>query len=223
MPLFTNIMGGLSGLGALTSLSLFGSASSSLSTITMPASVIAGDVAVLLDFSSNSSASAPTNVVPSGWTQIGSGNDYFIDDAVGARVTMSYKILAGTEGGTSITGMAGTYPKKVMFVFRGNRAVAAVTAGSFTSTISLTNPSSITVGTTTASLCPLVVMGLGGCNNSTAAFTTESPAFDATVSPADADAIAGYKIYNSSPAMHTIDIADLGAINGLVGAYISCT
>ncbi|MER8464177.1 hypothetical protein [Mesorhizobium sp. M1396] len=70
---------------------------------------------------------------------------------------------------------------------------------------------------------PLVVIGVAVGSGGTAVFSTASPAFDATqTAGSGAPVIAGYKLYNASPANHTIDMADLG-INVLASGYLRFT
>lgn len=85
-------------------------------TISMPAGIQSGDLAVLFDLAQNTSTTQPTAVTPTGFTNESSnaaGATY------GVRSMSSYKVLTGSE--TTITGMAtGTRDTlKVLVVFRG--------------------------------------------------------------------------------------------------------
>jgi hypothetical protein len=84
-------------------------------TIAMPADIAAGDYAWLVDFSQNTSTSAPALVTPSGFTNVLSQTSAATN---GTRIAQSIKILDGTE--TTITGMAvGTRGAlKLLLVFR---------------------------------------------------------------------------------------------------------
>ena len=54
-------------------------------------------------------------------------------------------------------------------------------------------------------------------------FSTASPAFDSVIG-FDAGSpymLLGYKIYNTSPANHSIDMNDQGTFNNLLSGYVS--
>jgi hypothetical protein len=55
----------------------------------------------------------------------------------------------------------------------------------------------------------LIVIGETWSNTGTTAFSTASPAFDGDIAAA-ATFRVGYKVYNSSPVDHTIDMNDIG-------------
>jgi hypothetical protein len=98
-----------------TSISVHTNVTSLATTITMPSTIIAGDVAVLFDFSTTT-----TSVTPSTWTLINGAS------TTGIRTNISSKLLTGTEGGSTITGMAGT-TRKVLVIYRGNTAINSIT------------------------------------------------------------------------------------------------
>jgi hypothetical protein len=81
-------------------------ASSTATTITIPALVQEGDLLVLADTSTT-----VTDVTPSGWTSISKVT------TTGIRTNVSYKIAGSGDAGTSVTGMAGT-TRKIMSVHR---------------------------------------------------------------------------------------------------------
>lgn len=93
-------------------------ASTGSNTVTMPAGIQAGDIAILFDLAQNTTTTQPTAVTPTGWTSI-SNNAAGV--TFGVRSQSSYLVLAGTEGGSTITGMAaGTRDTlKRLIVFRG--------------------------------------------------------------------------------------------------------
>ncbi len=98
------------------SISLLGTSTSADSaTIDMPAGIAAGNYAWLVDFSQNTSTSAPALVTPSGFTNVLSQTSAATN---GTRIAQSIKILDGTE--TTITGMGvGTRGAlKLLLVFR---------------------------------------------------------------------------------------------------------
>lgn len=195
-------------------------ATSSADTITIPAGALAGDVAILADYATNSTASEPTLVTPTGWTS--DGEIGFISATTGSRMDVSHKILVGGDPGASITGMAGTEDEqKIMFVFRpAGGTIATVTGNDYAEEATDANPASQTANAS-AGAAPIIVIGAGGNRGGAPAFSTASPAFDSTttVDPGTPALIAGYKVYNSAPLDHDIDVNDLGNNNILVSLY----
>jgi hypothetical protein len=210
------------GAGGLTSITFVNSAISNAATITVPAAAQTGDVAILFDVAESTTGTPPSDVVPTNWTGITTTT--FVNSAGnGQRCRISYKILTGGDPGASITGMNGTARNdKVMLVVRGNVAATAVSAEDWTLVGEETDPASQTVNASTLGTAPLVVFGMANARLSTAVFSTASPAFDATVADGTADLLAGYKIYDSAPADHTIDMADLGN-NMLASGFLELT
>lgn len=190
------------GFGSSVSLAFFASALSTASTITWPASVAAGDIAVIVDCARNTLATNPGAVTPSGFTNmvnnIGIGN---------SRYMVSRKLLLGSETG-ALTGMNGTAANdKVLLVFRGG--ATALSSSTWNQEGTTGDPASQSV-LASGGVAPLVVVGAAFAQTGSAVFSTASPAFDATVINGSTDLRVGYKIYNSAPADHTIDMADLG-------------
>jgi hypothetical protein len=208
--------------GALTSITQVLSAISATTTITAPSGIQAGDLIVLLDVSCG--YSLPTAVVPTGFTQI-----ININDTTDVAAVASYKIAVGTEGGTSITGMAGT-TSKVMYVFRGNKAAAAATVGDVGNQWTSGNPTAQTI-TAASGTPPLVVFGFyssaqsGTVNPRTftvggvGAKDAELQSF-ADGAYLDCDTWIAYKIYNLAPADAVVDMDDEGDNNFLGSCYI---
>ena len=205
---------GAAGSAALTTLTFVNSAVSNAATITIPADAAAGDLAVLFDYSTHGGATI-TDVTPTNW----SSDPSMMGTQTGGRIRVSYKILVGGDPGSSVTGLNDTNYNKVMFIFRGDVAITSVTIGSWHATVTGTDPVSQSV-TASGQATPLVVLGGTGSEGNTAAFTTASPAFDATVATADNNLLGGYKIYNSSPADHTVDSGDLTTNDGLCSGYL---
>ena len=188
------------------------SASSTTSTIVIPAAAAIGDLAVLFDYAEGSGL--PTDVVPTNWTGLVTAT---VDNF---RIRCSRKVLVGGDPGATITGMNGSVGNdKVMLVFRPSSAIATVTPSTWLAEVTLGNPASQAISASGQAV-PIIVFGCAAINGGTAAFSTASPAFDAEVAKAQADIIAGYKIYNSGPANHTIDMNDLGDSNGLASGYL---
>ena len=178
------------------------------------------DVALFIDHCG--ATDPPTAVTPSGFTNV-------INDSgeaePGTRAMANWKKLAGSEG--SVTGMnastGGVNPdnNKIGLVFRPSRDFTTLTVSTpQTSGITDANPSSITVDPSADPLAS-VLIGVAGVYVGTATFSTASPAFDAEINISDNDLRVGYKIYNTSPASHSIDINDLGSCNWLAGFYFT--
>lgn len=205
----------------VTSLSLFNTALSTAQTITAPASIVAGDLIVLMDRAGANSATAPVAVTPTGFTLI---NGQVLNDASDAdRVVWSYKIAVGTEGGTSITGMNGAFNSKVMAVFRGDVAIGGVTVADVEGAITNVDPADFTVSAS-GGTPPLIVLATYSIWLEDAATVdprSMSPAKDSEIGAAAGDVYLAWKIYNASPADVTVGMADEGFFNCLQSCYIS--
>lgn len=211
MPAAHRIIQG--GQQPVTELTFVDSAVSTGTTITIPAGAEEGDIAFLADF--QVTGSGPTLVTPTNWTNI-------VDTASAfSLLATSYRRLPSGAGGTNVTGMSadgGELISKAMLVFRPNSLASAITPASLNEETTGGNPASQSV-TASGQAVPLIVLGILAAENTTnPAFSTASPAFDDTV-PSN-DLRIGYKIYNSSPADHTIDMADLSTGNFLQSCYV---
>ena len=198
---------------APTTLSFFNSATSSATTITAPTSISAGALIILVDHARNTSGT-PTSVTPTGFTLITGGSITGGDNLT--RTNLTYKIADGSEGGTSITGMAGTnFVRKTMFVFNGG--IASVTPSTVSSSgITDGDPAAQNVASGTGTP-PLVVIGSAICKNVNPTLSM-SPTEDGSVS--NGRVVTGYKIYNSSPANVSVDTPDNGDQNVAIGFYL---
>lgn len=181
-------------------------------------SIQANDVALYIDYAG--AAGVPTAVTPSGFTNIVNTSG---GSEPGACAMASWKKLAGSEG--SVTGMSastggtGADNNKIGLVFRPSIDFTTLTFSTpQNSGIINTNPAAITVDPS-AETIPVVLIGIGAVYQGTVTFSTASPAFDAEINLSDSDMRVGYKIYNSSPLSHSIDINDLGSANWLAGFY----
>lgn len=119
-------------------------------TITIPSSALAGDVAVLFD----SAVEAPAT--PTGWTSITSTSDTF-------DLSVSYKILASGDPGSTVTGIVETatsYTLKQMLVFRFPTSISSVSISSLNNSGMITGiPSAQTINTVSAGT-PVVAIGM---------------------------------------------------------------
>lgn len=200
--------------GGLSSISYVGTAESGSSSITIPVAAQEGDIAVLYEYASGGAGSLPSLVTPSGWVNR-------TNDVIGTqRAAVFTKALVGGDPGASIAGTSGSDDnKKMMVVFRPNGPITLATYSTFTSEFTNLNPSAQVISAAGQS-APLIV--LGGCGViGSPVFGTLSPAFDAQIVPSHDRLRIGYKLYDSSPADHSIDMNDLGSSNSLWGGYIT--
>jgi hypothetical protein len=178
----------------------------------------ANDVALYIDYAGANGP--PTAVTPSGFTNIVNTSG---GTEPGARAMASWKKLAGSEasvtGMSASTGGSGADNNKLGLVFRPSIDFTTLTVSTpQNSGITDSNPAAITVDPS-AETIPVVLIGIGAVYQGTVAFSTASPDFDAQIAISDDDLRIGYKIYNSSPLSHSIDINDLGSANWLAGFY----
>jgi hypothetical protein len=109
--------------------------------------------------------------------------------------------------------------RKIALVFRPSSSFTTITSSTATTQLTDINPSTQAVSPS-AETTAVIVIGIAATDAGTAAFSTASPAFDATIATADADLLVGYKIYAAgSAANHSIDMNDLGSDNWLAGIY----
>ena len=181
-------------------------------------SIQANDVALYIDYAG--AENPPTAVTPSGFTNIVNTSGAI---EPGARAMASWKKLLGSEG--SVTGMSASTGggsadnNKIGLVFRPSIDFTTMTFSTPQNRgIIDSNPAAITVDPS-AETIPVVLIGIGATYQGTVTFSTASPAFDAQINLSDNDMRVGYKIYNSSPLSHSIDINDLGSANWLAGFY----
>lgn len=199
----------------LTTLAMVASASSVSGSITWPGGLQAGDVAFICDWLRQSSGT-PTEVVASDFTKI------FADGNTGTNsqhMVLEYKILTGAESG-SLTVQDGTSADgKVMLIFRGNVPIAAVSPSTPTSSgVTASNPAAQNI-LASGGTAPLVVLGCFGASSAIDP-RTWSPSPDGEVGSSNNQCWVGYKIYNSSPADHSIDMDDEGS-QIMMGLYLS--
>lgn len=210
------IVAAASAQGGLTTISFQDSSSSTAETITAPASIDAGDLLVFCDFATQV-FSAPAAVTPSGFTNFVNAS---AGGAVGVRGMISYKIADGTEDSSSITGMNGNNGNyKVLLQFRGNVAISSVTANVIgTPTVTSGDPSSQNLAASGGTV-PLVAIAYYSSSGNIAGARTFSPAADAELN-ADDNLYVKYKLYDNSPADHTVDMDDEGNNNLLISFYL---
>lgn len=195
---------------SVSSLTLGGSATSATSSITCPAGVQSGDIIVVLQFFNDNSV-LPSATAPSGFTQIAT-----LNNAVSRRALLSYKKATGSEASTSLTGMTGTGSTQyLLYYFRPNTPSTTLTVQSNNS--QYLNSGDPTAQTVAASghTPPLIVIGgwIAGSLVTTRTFTVAgSDAKDGEINElTDRACYLAYKLYSSSPADVTVDMADFTA------------
>jgi hypothetical protein len=202
---------------AVTSVSFQTSADSDAQTITCP-TVSLGDIGVLVDGAVNASGT-PTNVIPSGFTQLQSSTIDF------ARTTMSYKVFDGSEDGSSLTGMNGNASNaKILLVFRPNGTISSVGLSTFLQETTNGNPASQAIAASGQS-APLIRLACAAVGSNSTPPPFAAGTFDATVTKAGSfSAIrAGYTVQNSAPSDDTVDVGDNGNGNCLISGWMSFT
>lgn len=206
------------GTPPVSSIAFQTSADSASQTITCP-TVSQYDIAVLFDAATNTGpASPPANVVPSGFTQIQTSTDSDF-----SRNTVSYKVMVGTESGSSLTGMNGAVSNaKILLVFRPNGLVLSVGLSSFLQQTSNGDVSSQLIGASGQST-PLVRLASAAVGSNTTPPPFTSGTFDATLTRVGSFSAlrVGYTIQNTSPSNDTVDIGDNGNGNCLISGWMN--
>lgn len=195
------------GAPIFSSLSFITSATDTAPGITIPATAAIGDLAVILNGAEAGSATAPSTVVPSGFTS--ARNDSLaISPAV--KGICSYKVLLSGDPGASVTGMTGSSStRSIILIFRPNAPITSVSVVSANGSAISTDPAAQTI-TTAAQVSPLVIIGhaFGSAIGVTPSGTLTTSG--TVVNGATTTHAAAYEIQNSSPANRTWDMGDVG-------------
>jgi hypothetical protein len=193
------------------------STSTNSATITAPATIQAGDILILAQYSS-SLTSVPTAVFPSGFTTVVNTG------GVEARAIISYKIADGSEASAVFTGMDATgtdqFDAKAMYVFRGDAAAVSVTISDVNGEVQTSGNPAAQVKNIASEVAPLVVIGSFGTEpTGTVDPRTWTPGpKDGEINPTNQFYLA-YEIFTSGWADTTIDMADEGFGNALQSFY----
>lgn len=200
------------------------SANANNANISGPASgVQVGDLAVLFDAAHNASATIPTLVVPSGYTQI---NSVTATNGVtiSSRSTISYKILTAgdiTAGAmNSVTGQSGGGTSyKIMSVFRNsNGPLSSVTINSVQGEGTVNAPANQTIPLNGVVLPALALAHYR---------TQTTPGFTGTgmtdMLGNNTVHLAKYRLFNSGQADQVVSMTDGGAFNSLQSFYVTGT
>lgn len=195
--------------GAITTITMQASTTSTASTITVP-SCQDGDILVLFDRPLGSSP--PASVIPSGWSTgnvLSSGN---------YRMFVSYKLATNADSGASVTGMNGSISNaKMMYVFRPDVAASVLTLGSSVGTVTTTAADAVATTLAGSGTAPLVVLG-SYSRNGTVSPRGMSPAKDGEITATNA--YLAYKIFNSSPANVTVTTPGNTSANSAQALYL---
>jgi hypothetical protein len=197
-----------------------GFAGSSGPTITIPASAQTGDMAILYDMALSNSGTAPTSVVPSGWTSVSTltGSNA---NGNGIRSIVSRRILTAGQAGSVVTGMNGSErDRKIMFVIRTAMPILGVTAVGWVSRLGGGTPSSIALSSS-GGTPNMVVVAFAASENDVPSFS-----FGTVTDTNGASATrAAYRRYTKldSPGNHTASAGDGGDTNGLAAGWFEFT
>lgn len=177
-------------------------ATSTGETITVPSTTNSGDLMVLFQDGVNISGGGPSDVTPSGWSNVPGAGASVNPKTISAK----YKIADSGDASSTVTGINGSdHNRKLILVFRGNGPITSVTVqDADVELIGMTgDPASQTI-TASGGTTPLLVFGWIGGNS----------LVGNSYSPAETDSkivISGdrfrvfYNIYNLSPSNHDVD------------------
>ena len=144
-------------------------------SFTMPASIVAGDIILVMNIAMNSSATYPTAAYGTGFTSLRTNTAQDTDTSGKSTVTRStrtchsYKISDGTESSTSIGGFVNASAEfYTVFVYRPSKLITSVTLSGGTVTSSADgNPGNITI-TASSSSSPATII----CSHQSSALST---------------------------------------------------
>lgn len=194
------------------------------SSITLPSAIESGDLLVILNWALDDrtdGVTTPTAVTPTGFlSKVNTTfNDSFGDAVI--RFVASVKIANGTESSDNLTTMNKNYESVICLQFRpvnfSISSVVNITLGNKKSvSAGASNPSAATSEVTGIGL-PAIAIGIGvdgdTSSGSAPSFTTQSPAFDDTITTVSLGVRTGYRIQNSSVTAQEVDIGDNGSGN----------
>lgn len=186
-------------------------------TITLPASVD-GKLLVLMQYGRDN-ASPPSDVTPSGWTDVGAAVNI-----AGNRVRMSckYRIATTMDSSATVTGIDGGTDGKILFVFSSDGTITGVSPQDLAGEITNGDPAQQTINASAGAEPLIALAGYGVTHN----FTIASDTFSPSASQATSSGIrhkAACKIYNSSAMDTTVDLPDIRNDNALHSFYLEIT
>lgn len=214
----------LSATNAISSLTVVDTANADASTITIPSTAAAGDIAVFCDLAAGSTVT-PNSFTVSGWDKIIEEFSNIASGSTGGiqRAQIFVRILTSADPGTSVTGYSADSTagarRKVMVVYRANKSISSYVFAGYTFQYLTTDPPSRVIAAGSG-VAPLIVFGV---YRATATLTsTFTPAAEGSVL-SGTTAQLSYKSYVSGPLDTTIDINDAGNLNYLAGFYLQVT
>lgn len=213
---------GLAAGAAGSTISFVTSTDAQSNTITVPSSVVAGDILVLVDRATVAGGTPPTTVVPTGFTSI---NDSTATDGADAdRQIFSYKLAVGTEASTVLTGMNATTESKLLLVFRGSPTILSVslndTDGDLDNGTSPPADQTITASGGTASLVALAAFGQWPGGAGKAVFNEILTPADDTISDGVEIVTMAYHIQNGGGS--TNPVASMSGSTGFFQGIQTC-
>jgi hypothetical protein len=197
-------------------MSLLADGSGTGSTITIPGSILAGDICVISNFGKSSSGTV-ADALPSGFTAYQNTASNATTGQV--RHCLCYKVLDGTE--TTVTGINTTEMAWIVVVYRPDIPIlTAVTGQAVVGGSSTGNIASVTITAASASTLPALLIG---------GMTSDGAIDPRSVSPSmnelsvDTRHYFHHLVYNSGPSDHTYDMDDEGGRNIMGCGYLTFT
>lgn len=193
------------------SLTYVNSAIGASKTRALPVGAAAGDLVLMMEWVSGGAALGSIT----GW------NSFAVETTqANYHARFSYRVLQSGDTGIT-TGSTGSEFVTGMFVYRPSKPIIGLSASTINKEGTTANPTPQTVAAASAPFVPLIVLGLAGSNGNSFSFSTASPAWDYDLSadPGNTFCRMASKLYNASPADHTIDMTDQGA-NVLMSCYM---
>lgn len=202
------------GAAAVSTLTYVGGVHASGNAITLPATLLAGDLGVLTAMAFNGGNNT-TYSVPGDFTMITDGGRG--TPVLNATMVAFVKILETSDISRLISTVNGDAEGNDFYVFRPDNPITGFAYNTWETEYQATaQPAQDTVDLSVPA-APFVWFGMGGGDPGSSATLTVSVAFDATfdaVSTSLGDTRAGYKIYNSAgPSGVTLRMNDVGANN----------
>lgn len=130
-------------------------------TIVVPTGCKAGDLFVLFNLSISSTATPPTTVLASGFTEIANGTFVGSSSGRGYRGILSLQVAGSDISGTTLTCMnGGNSDTMVLGVYRGRKAFATGAAFDINNDLQTGDPAAQVINVS-GQTCPLIVFAAG--------------------------------------------------------------
>lgn len=191
-------------------------AAGSISPATLSATPQAGDLLIYLasDISNGLFVADPTNVVPSGFTQVCTHTEGVGTNSYGGRSTIAYKIADGTE--SSLSGM----DYWAIEQFRATRAIGSVSVIDSDGRWATGNPAAVTLDSPGA--LPALAVGVGRADYNGYLSFTFSVSGETTTNLTNLSSVKHrYILYGASGNTLSADIGDTGEIQGYSAAVLT--